>query len=103
MATINNFWIFFFPLSFYNSFQGSRISSNKEKCNVSIGIYIGARGFPDGSEGKESALQCGRHGFDLWVKKIPWRRECQPTPISWPGESHGQRLQSMESQRVRHD
>ena len=27
-------------------------------------------GFPDGSEGKE----CGRHGFDPWVGKIPWRR-----------------------------
>ena len=32
-----------------------------------------------------------RHKFDPWVGKIPWRRAWQPTPISLPGESHGQR------------
>ena len=26
-----------------------------------------------------------------WVREIPWRRECQPTPVSLPGEFHGQR------------
>ena len=31
-------------------------------------------GFPGGSDGKESALQPGRPGFDPWVGKIPWRR-----------------------------
>ena len=25
------------------------------------------------------------------VKKIPWRRAWQPTPVFMPGESHGQR------------
>ena len=29
-------------------------------------------------------------GFDLWVRKIPWRRKWQPTPVFLPGESHGQ-------------
>ena len=29
--------------------------------------------------------------FDLWIRKIPWRREWQPTPVFLPGESHGQR------------
>ena len=24
------------------------------------------------------------------VGKIPWRREWLPTPVFWPGESHGQ-------------
>ena len=33
-------------------------------------------------------LKCG---FDLWVPKIPWRRESQPTPVFLPGESHGLR------------
>ena len=28
---------------------------------------------------------------DPWVKKIPWRREWQSTPVFLPGESHGQR------------
>ena len=36
-------------------------------------------------------LQCGRPRFDPWVGKIPWRREWQPTPVSLPGKSHGQR------------
>ena len=29
-------------------------------------------------------LQSGRPGFDLWVGKIPWRRERLPTPVFWP-------------------
>ena len=30
-------------------------------------------------------------GFYPWVGKIPWRRAWQPTPLFFPGESHGQR------------
>ena len=29
--------------------------------------------------------------FDPWVRKTPWRRKWQPTPVFLPGESHGQR------------
>ena len=29
--------------------------------------------------------------FDPWIRKIPWRRTWQPTPVFLPGESHGQR------------
>ena len=32
-----------------------------------------------------------RPGFDPWVRKIPWRRKWQPTPVFLLGESHGQR------------
>ena len=46
-------------------------------------------GFPGGSDGKESAYQCRRCGFDPWVRKIPWRREWQPTPVFLPEESYG--------------
>ena len=35
-------------------------------------------------------MQFRRPGLDLWVGKIPWRREWQPTPVFLPGESHGQ-------------
>ena len=28
-------------------------------------------------------------GFDLWVGKMPWRRERLPTPEFWPGEFRG--------------
>ena len=30
-------------------------------------------------------------GFSPWVRKIPWRRKWQPTPVSLPGKCHGQR------------
>ena len=30
--------------------------------------------------------------FDPWVGKLPWRRKWQPTPVFWPGKSHGQRI-----------
>ena len=31
-----------------------------------------------------------RCGFYPWVRKIPWRRAWQPTPVSLPRKSHGQ-------------
>ena len=34
---------------------------------------------------------CERGRFDPWVGKVPWRRAWQPTLVSLPGESHGQR------------
>ena len=40
---------------------------------------------------QESACHCKRLGFDLCVRKIPWRRKWLPTPVFWPRESHGQR------------
>ena len=32
-----------------------------------------------------------RHAFNPWIRKIPWRRKWQPTPVFSPGESYGQR------------
>ena len=46
---------------------------------------------PRGLTGKEPTCQCRRYGFNPWVRKIPWRRKWQPTPVFLPGESHGQR------------
>ena len=31
--------------------------------------YVGSWGFPGGSDGKKSACQCRRRGFDPWVQK----------------------------------
>ena len=39
----------------------------------------------------ESTCQSRRHRFDYWVRKIPWRRKWQPTPIFLPGKSCGWR------------
>ena len=60
----------------------------KPRYNVLVNptLYLG---FPGGASGKEPACQCR---FDPWVRKIPWRREWQPTPAFLPGESHGQRI-----------
>jgi len=41
--------------------------------------------------GKESTYPCRRYGFNPWVRKIPWRRKWQPTPVLLPGKSHRQR------------
>ena len=53
-------------------------------------------------------LQCRRVGFDPLVRKIPWRRKWQPTPVFLLRQSHGQRslvgcIQSMGQQRVGYD
>ena len=51
--------------------------------------------FPGISVGKESASNAedkGRCEFDTQVRKIPWRREWQPTLVFLPGESHDQRI-----------
>ena len=36
-------------------------------------------------------LQCRRPGFNSQVGKIPWRRKCQPAPVSLSGESREER------------
>ena len=53
-----------------------------------------SRAFPGGASGKESTCQCRRckkPGFDPWVRKIPWNRKWQPTPVFLPGKFHGKR------------
>ena len=51
--------------------------------------------FPGGSDGKVPVYNAGDPGSipgsDPWVRKIPWRRKWQPTPVFLPGEFHGQR------------
>ena len=51
-------------------------------------------GVPGHASGKESVGQSRRrkrHGFDPWVRKIPWYRKWQPTIVFSPGKFHGQR------------
>ena len=48
--------------------------------------------FPGSSSGKEPTCHCRSHmrlEFNPWVRKIPWRRAWQPTPVFLPGEFHG--------------
>ena len=61
----------------------------------------------DGSAVKNPLLcmRRRRHGFSSWVRKMPWRKKWQPTPVfwktSWTEEPAG--LLSVGSQRVRHN
>ena len=51
--------------------------------------------FPGGISVIEPPGNAGDPGdipeFDPWVRKIPWWRAWQPTPVFLPGEFHGQR------------
>jgi len=52
------------------------------------------QGFPGGPSGKESVYQCKRSKrcrFDPWVRKIPWSRKWQLTPVFLLGKFQGQR------------
>ena len=64
-----------------------------------------SEGLPRWLSGKEWACQGRTHGFDPWVRKNPWRRKSQPTPVSLPRKSHGQSslagLYSMGSQEFK--
>ena len=60
--------------------------------------------------GQRICLQCRRHrwhGLDPWIRKIPWRRKWQPTPVFLPGKFYGQGslvgYSPWGSQRVWHD
>ena len=51
-------------------------------------------GFPGGTSAKEHVCQCKRHKrcrFNTLVRKIPWKRAWERTPVFLPGESQGQR------------
>ena len=71
-----------------------RVSIKKSGLELSLGIcWVCIWGFLGGASGKEPACQCKRckrWEFDRWVRKIPWRKTRQSTPVFLPGESHGQ-------------
>ena len=43
-----------------------------------VGEYQTFLGFPGGSDGKESAFECGRPELDPWVRTTLWRKKQQP-------------------------
>ena len=64
------------------------------KLRVSVLLNHNLRSFQGGASGKEPACQYRRPkkcGLNPWVRKIPWRKVWQPTPVLLPGECHGQR------------
>ena len=55
-----------------------------------ISEVTGIKGLLWWLSGKESAQHCRRPGFHPWVRKTPWRRKWQPTPVFLPVKSQGQ-------------
>ena len=66
-------------------------------------------GFPGGSVVKNPPANAGNErGFIPWVRKTPWRRKWQPTPVFLPGKSHeieeaGELYSSWGHKRVGHN
>ena len=56
----------------------------------SFSIPWSTLGLPWWLRWRRGCLQCGRPGFDPWVRKIPWKRAWQHSP-GMPGEFHAQR------------
>ena len=54
---------------------------------------FGTQGFPGDAVVKNLPANSGDPGesFDPWIRKIPWRRKQQPTPVFLPREFPGQR------------
>ena len=66
--------------------------SLKTLTHLAVKTFIISVGLPRWRSGEESACQCRRckkHGFDPWIRKIPWRRgnsnplqySCQENPM----------------------
>ena len=91
------------------SFVKKSTVSNLKRLEMFLGIFSFSFFFVYliFKESQQLRLQCGTSGLDPWVGKIPWRRAWQPTPVFLPGESSWTEkpsgLQSVGSQRVRHD
>ena len=62
----------------------------KEKLKEILSNFYFYPSMPWASLMVKICLQCKRPGFNPWVRKIPWKREWQPTPVFLPGEPHGQ-------------
>ena len=54
-----------------------------------ISTTLGKKVFPYGSAGKESASNVGDLGLIPGLGRSPGVVKSLPTPVFWPGESHG--------------
>ena len=76
-------------------------------CTIQNSSHCFRFGLPRWRTGKESTCQSRRRRFDPWVRKIPLEQEmaAHSSILAWriPWTERPGRLQSMGSQRVRHD
>ena len=63
-------------------------------------MHVNTKRWHSGKESTCHCRRCKRRRFNPWVRKMPWRRAWQPTPVFLSGESHGQKSLESYSQRV---
>ena len=74
-------------------FQNSKISIIEVFCSMMFSFshwspdlninQVWGEGLPWWLSNKEEEMRCRSCDFNLWVRKIPWRRAWQPTPLSF--------------------
>ena len=57
--------------------------------NCYVIFYMGFTRWLSGKESTCQCRRCRRCQFNPWVRKIPWRRKWQPTPVFLPEKLHG--------------
>ena len=77
------------PPAYGQNIMGLLSCHNYVASSISLSKYV--YGLPWWLSGK-----CKRHGFNPWVRKIPWKRKWQPIPVFSPGKSHGKRSQKSD-------
>ena len=84
-----------FSCFFYDSMDVGNYIDTASYYNINsilcICICYKVGGFPGGSVIKNLPANAGGSGSNLWLRKIPWRRKWQPTPVFVSGKSHGKR------------
>ena len=60
------------------------LSTGQYVCFICVCVCLYVHIFVSPGQGK-------RPGFDAWVRKVPWSRKFQPTPVFLPGKVPGQR------------
>ena len=90
-------WINFLPVTmslseFFLPWDIKNLSSIRS-WNQVLWVLAGFESQPHGfkSQSKVNGFRYRRHSFNPWVRKIPWRRKWQPTPVFLGGKSHGQK------------
>ena len=58
---------------------------------MGLGVRCENLGLPKWLSDKESTCHFRRHRFNPWVRKIPWRRNWQPTTVFLPEKFLGHR------------
>ena len=92
-ASVHFFYIltkncYFLVFKFYFNHSHPHVCEMVFQCSFILHFPNYQWGLPWWLSGKESTCQFKIPGFDSWVRKIPWRRKWQPTPIFLPRKFH---------------